>query len=76
MGNPDEDSDLDLLVIVDKIDSSRYSMLVQGHKALGDLRFAKGLLLYSKEEFKVLSEDEMALCYKVKHEGIQIYAKA
>ncbi len=39
------------------------------------LRLSKDLLLYSKDEFEELSEDETALCYRVKREGLQIYAK-
>ena len=75
-GTPSEDSDLDVLIIVDKLTSVRHKMLVEGHTALFDLDLSKDLLLYSKTEFEELSEDEMALCYKVKHEGLQIYAKA
>jgi predicted nucleotidyltransferase len=75
-GTPDDDSDLDLLVVVDKLINTRHRMLVDGHRALGDLDLSKDLLLYSKDEFEELSEDEMALCYRVKREGLQIYAKA
>lgn len=76
MGTPNEESDLDVLIVVDKLTNTRHRMLVNGHAALTNLRLSKDLLLYSKDEFEELSEDEMALCYRVKHEGRQIYAKA
>ena len=75
-GTPNEDSDLDVLIIVNKLTNTRHRMLVKGHSALTNLRLSKDLLLYSKDEFEELSEDKMALCYRVKREGLQIYAKA
>ncbi len=75
-GTPNEDSDLDVLIIVDKLTNTRHRMLVKGHLALADFRLSKDLLLYSKPEFDELSEDYMALCYRVKREGLQIYVKA
>lgn len=75
-GKPDEESDLDLLIIVNEYGEQRYKMLVEGHKALSRLRLSKDLLLYSKAEFDERSQDITTLCYKIKREGVQIYAKA
>lgn len=75
-GSPHEDSDLDLLVIVEGYDSTRYEMLVEGHKALVCLELPKDLLVYSRDEFEKKSESATTLCHKVKSKGIKIYARA
>lgn len=44
-GTPNEDSDLDVLIVVDKLTNTRHRMLVKGHSALFNLRLSKDLLL-------------------------------
>lgn len=73
-GKPDEESDLDLLIVVEDFKDSRYKDLVLGHKALMDMNLSKDLLLFNKEEFKKKSEDGSEFCYKVKNLGKKIYA--
>lgn len=73
-GKPDEHSDLDLLVVIDKYNVDSYHTLVEGHKALADLPLAKDLLVFSKEEFDIYSKDSTRLCYQVKRKGKKIYA--
>jgi predicted nucleotidyltransferase len=75
-GLPDEESDLDLIVIVDKLDADRHRALVEGHKALSDLRLSKDILIYTKTEFDEDSENVTTLLYKVKRKGKLIYARA
>lgn len=75
-GTPDEESDLDLVVVVDVLTKDRYWALVDGFSALSDLRLSKDLLLYTKDEFQEDSHDVTTLLYRVKKEGKQIYARA
>ena len=75
-GHPDSDSDLDILVIIDKYSKDRHQTLVEGHKALVDVDINKDILVYSKEEFDKFSKDKTRLCYKIKNKGKRIYAKA
>src|SRR5581483_1918047 len=75
-GCPDDESDLDLLVIVDTISKDRYQALVDGHKALKNLRYPKDLLIVSKEEFDTDSQNVSTLYYKIRKQGKKIYAKA
>jgi uncharacterized protein len=75
-GLPDEDSDLDLLVVVDELDKDRYQALVEVHRALIGLKLSKDLLLLSKEEFEHDALDSTTLHYKIKLKGKKIYAKA
>lgn len=75
-GTPNEDSDLDLAIIVDRCFPNKYEMLVEGHKALIGLKLPKDLFLYTKDEFEEYSEDSTRLTHKIKYEGKKIYAKA
>lgn len=75
-GNPTEDSDLDLCIVVDKIKKSKHDMLVEGHHALFGLKVPKDIVLYSKEEFDKYSKYTTTLLYKIKKEGTLVYAKA
>jgi len=75
-GCPDEDSDLDLVVVVDHLEKDRYKAMADGHKALMDLRLSKDILLFTQEEFDERAANVTTLCYKIKHKGKQIYARA
>ncbi len=74
--SPDDESDLDLLVVIEKYNNDSYQTLLEGHKALADLPLSKDLLVFSKEEFDDYSNDITRLCYKVKLKGKKIYAAA
>jgi len=75
-GSPGEDSDLDILIVVENTAKDKYKLLVQGHKALAGLRIAKDILVYTKDEFDQYSEDATSFCYKIKKEGKRVHAKA
>jgi uncharacterized protein len=75
-GHPDEESDLDLLIVIEKYSKDRYSMLLDGHKAFMDMTISKDIVVLDKEEFEKFSEDITRLCYKIKREGKRLYAKA
>lgn len=75
-GHPDDESDLDLLIVVEKADEDRIKMLVRGYLALSGIRGAKELVAYTKDEFDELSSDTTRLSYKIKHEGKLIYGQA
>ena len=73
-GAPDDESDLDLLIVIDNYEQENlHSLLVSGHRALVGLRFPKDIVIYSKDEFEGFSEDRTKFCYKVKHHGKKIY---
>lgn len=74
-GTPTEDSDLDLLIIVDKSDEKSYKRPIAGYDALFGMGIAKDLLVYTKEEFDRRSHEITTLEYKIKKEGELIYAR-
>lgn len=75
-GKPDDESDLDILVVVDSYTDTHHKMLVDGHRALARLRIGKDILLYNKEDFAERSNKITNLCYKIRHKGVKIYARA
>ncbi len=73
-GTPDDESDLDLLIVVDSYKrEDLHSLKVKAYKLLIDLRFSKDIVIYSKDEFEKFSKDRARFCYKVKHDGQKIY---
>jgi predicted nucleotidyltransferase len=74
-GNPTDDSDLDILVVVEKSDKKRYERPVVGLLALFGMNISKDLIVSTRDEFAKNSEDVSSLYYKIKHDGKRIYAK-
>ncbi len=75
-GTPNEDSDLDLLVIVKDSTEKPFKRSFFGMKALWGLNISKDLLVYTQEEFNSRVMDDTTLPYKVKALGKVLYARA
>ena len=75
-GNPTEDSDLDLLIVVDHSNQKRRKRVSSGYLALFGLQISKDIIVYTKDEFDERIANETSLGYKIKHDGKRIYAKA
>ena len=75
-GTPDNESDLDLLIVIDHYKKDQHQTLVDGYRGLIHTRGAKDLLVVDKKSFEKDSLNKTTLCYKIKKEGKHIYAKA
>lgn len=76
-GIPNNDSDLDILIIVNSISENKtHKRVLIGRKALIDLDIPKDIMVYTKEEFEKLAEEKSSLCYKIKSEGVKLYEAA
>jgi uncharacterized protein len=75
-GKPDEESDLDLLIVIDAFKKDWYYDTIEGNKALSGMRIPKDLLLYDKQQFDKVSQDKTSFCYKIIKKGKRIYARA
>lgn len=75
-GKPDEDSDLDLMIVVDSLKKDRYATISDGYRALQGLRLYKDILLYTKKEFEESAVDKTTFINKIAVKGKKIYAKA
>jgi uncharacterized protein len=75
-GTPTEDSDLDILIVVEKSAEKTYRRPILGYDALFGLGISKDLIVYTQEEFEKYSHDITTLCYKIKQDGELMYAKS
>ncbi len=75
-GTPTKDSDLDFLIIISKSDEKSYKRSIKGELALANFLVSRDILVYTKDEFNARANDKVTLCYKIKNEGMPIYAKA
>ena len=75
-GQPDEESDLDLLVVIDASDEKSHKRCIPGRRALWELNIAKDLMVYTHDEFNERIADPTSLLYKIKNNGKVIYARS
>ena len=75
-GHPTEDSDLDLLIVVEKSDEKSYKRPLPGYDALFGMGISKDLIVYTKDEFEKNSANVTTLGYKIKKDGELLYARA
>jgi predicted nucleotidyltransferase len=75
-GKPDEDSDLDILIVVEKSDEKSYKRPVRGYDVLSGLGVSKDLIVHTKEEFDRSLASAHTLCAKIARDGRLLYAKS
>ncbi len=74
-GTPDDDDDLNILVI---IESSKEKVHKRSHKAFNallGLEIPSNVIVFTKEEFDTFSQDVTSLTYEVKNRGKMVYAR-
>lgn len=74
-GHPTDDSDLDLLVVVESSGKKSYERPVAGLLALFGLNISKDLIVSTCDEFSKNATNKSSLYFKIKHDGKRIYAK-
>ena len=75
-GKPTDDSDLDLLIVIDGSEEKAHRRTIAGHYALAGLGIAKDISVYTKKEFLERCDDQTTLVYAIKNKGKLIYARA
>src|SRR5688572_9764124 len=72
-GKPSEDSDLDLLVVVNESEEKPHRRAVKGLIYLKDLGISKDLIVSTKKEFEKYSSDKTSLFHLIKEKGKKVY---
>ena len=72
-GIPDEQSDVDLMVVVSESNEKSYKRPILGYRALRQAGFAKDILVYTQQEFMDRVEHPSTLCHKIYKDGMLLY---
>ncbi len=75
-GTPNEDSDLDLLIVIDVSDEQRHKRSKPGFEALWGLCISKDLMVYTKHELDEYAANPNTLVSKVLKDGKVIYVRS
>jgi len=75
-GQPDQDSDLDLVVIVENSNEKSYKRPIPGYDALLNMRIPNDIIVYTKKEWDELASNVTTLAYKIKNHGKRLYGRA
>jgi predicted nucleotidyltransferase len=75
-GTPNEDSDLDILIVVDASEEKSYKRPILGYQALRGLNISKDIIVHTKDVFDRRSNEITTLEYKIKKDGRILYARA
>jgi uncharacterized protein len=72
-GEPNEDSDVDLLVVVSDSDEPRYRRARKAYQALRGIGLATDVIVMTREEIERKINVRSSLVHKVMHDGRIIY---
>ncbi len=72
-GEPDKNSDIDLLVVVKDSKDKFHKRAIVGHKSLRGIKYPFDILVYTKNEFNDKLKNKIGLCNKIKERGKKIY---
>ena len=75
-GNPNEDDDLNLLLVIESSDKKVYKRGDKAFDTLLSLDIPKNVLVFTKQEFDTLLQDVTSLTYEVKSRGKLLYARS
>jgi len=75
-GTPDQDSDVDLLVIVTHSNLSDYERAVLGHHCLSGLGVPKDVLIKTRAEFDFFRDVRASLEHKIAENGKILYERS
>ena len=72
-GNPDDDSDIDLLVVVRDTDKSTREITLEGRKSLRDLQIPLDLIVCTEKQFNRYGQVKNTIMNEVLCEGKIVY---
>lgn len=75
-GEPDEDSDLDILVVVAESDTSPAKRMTRAHRALRDIRIPTDVLVKTQAEFERYRTVRTSLMAQIFYGGKKLYERA
>ena len=73
-GTPDDDDDLNLLVIIESSNEKVYKRGDRAFDTLLSLEIPKNIVIFTKQEFDTFCQDKTSLAYEIKSKGKMVYA--
>ena len=75
-GNPNEDDDLNFLLVIESSDEKVYKRGDKAFDVLLGLKIPTNVIVFTKQEFDTFSQDVTSLTYEVKSRGKMLYARS
>jgi predicted nucleotidyltransferase len=75
-GHPNDDSDIDLMIIVKESSEKPHQRLKPAYRALRGLKVPKDILVYTEKEFEQQADEPASLFFKIKNEGVKLFEAA
>jgi uncharacterized protein len=72
-GEPNEDSDIDLMVIVDEKYTSEWEYRIKGNRALAGVGISVDFLFNTPSDFQKRAKERPNLEFLIKKKGIKVY---
>ncbi|MBS1988120.1 nucleotidyltransferase domain-containing protein [Candidatus Dependentiae bacterium] len=74
-GKPDDDSDLELLIVIESSDQKVHKRGYKAFDALLGLEIPKNIIVFTQHEFDQFSQDVTSPIYEIKTRGRSVYAR-
>lgn len=75
-GIPDDDDNLNILLIIESSDEKVHKRSYKAFNALLGLEIPSNVIVFTKQEFDTFSQDVNSLTYEVKSKGKIVYARS
>lgn len=72
-GNPGRDSDIDIFLVVERLDSSRGELLRRAYHCISDLRVPTEFVVKTEDEMIRFAKVSASLIHKVLERGVLLY---
>lgn len=74
-GKPDDDDDLNLLIVIEASNEKAYKRSDKAFDALLSLKIPTNITIFTQQEFDTFTQDETSLTYEIKNRGKILYAR-
>lgn len=75
-GNPNNDSDIDLLIIVRDSTEKPHKRMKPAYQVLRGIKVPKDILVYTEAEFEQQAKEPSTLFFKIKKDGVKLFEAA
>jgi predicted nucleotidyltransferase len=74
-GHHDQDSDFDLMVVIDEYNDKPWRVIASGREQIGNILMPVDLIVYDKQKFEECKNDKTSFCYSIIKKGKFLYER-